>query len=34
MCLDIAKWGSSMKRDSHPPDLFVGIQLKKSPDSI
>ena len=33
MCLDIAKWGLSMKGDSHPPDLFAGIQLKKPADS-
>ena len=33
MCLDIAKWGPSMKGDSHLPDLFAEIQLKKSGDS-
>ena len=33
MCLDTVKWGPSMKADSHPPDLFTGMQLKKPADS-
>ena len=33
MCLDIARWGPSMKGDSYPPDLLAGMQLKKLADS-
>ena len=33
MGFDIAKWGPSMKGDSHPPNLFTGIQLKKAADN-
>ena len=32
--LDIVKWGPSMKRDSHPPDLLVGMQLNPTDSMI
>ena len=33
MCLDIVKWGPSMKGYSHLLDLFTGTQLMKSADN-
>ena len=33
MCLDIVRWGPSMKGGSYPPDLLAGMQLTKLADS-